>query len=123
VSPLLTSIGFTALTLAVAACAGTAARTAAPADPAAAEVTVVAEDVHFVDPPTRLSAGTFVLAVDNRGEAPHDVTVEGVDDAVVGAVGGQVAAGEVTLEPGTYTVYCSVGNHRGAGMVFDLEVE
>lgn len=120
--PLTVSIGFSLLALGIAACGGTAAPTAAPADAATAEVTVVADDVTFVDPPTTLPPGRFVLAVDNQGDAPHDVTVEGVDGAVVGAMGHEVAAGEVTLEPGTYTVFCSVGGHRDAGMTFEVTV-
>lgn len=115
------SVTFTALVLAVSACSAPA-DTSSPAPVGAADVTVVAEDMRFVDPPTALPAGTSTVAIDNTGDAPHDLTVEGVDGAAVGARGGEAEAGEVTLEPGTYTVFCSVGGHREAGMEFELTV-
>jgi plastocyanin len=121
VRPLTTSAAFTALALAVAACS-TPAETTSPAPVTAADVTVVAEDMRFVDPPTSLPAGTSIVAIDNVGDAPHDLTVEGADGAAVGARGGEAEAGELTLEPGTYTVYCSVSGHREAGMEFELTV-
>jgi plastocyanin len=119
--PSTTSLTWSALALGLAACGG-AAETAAPADAAAADVTVVADDVVYVDPPAELPSGRSVLAIDNVGDAPHDLTVEGVDGATVGAAGGELTAGEVTLEPGTYTVYCSVSGHREAGMEFEVAV-
>lgn len=122
VRPTTASLSFSLLALGLAACAGTAARTAAPADAATADTTVVADDVRFVDPPSHLPVGTSVLALHNRGEASHDVTVEGAEDAVVGASPGELTAGEVTLEPGRYTVFCSVGGHRDAGMEFTVTV-
>jgi plastocyanin len=121
VRPLATSATFSALVLVVAACS-TPADTSSPAPVSAADVTVVAEDMRFVDPPTTLPAGTSIVAIDNAGDAPHDLTVEGVDGAAVGARGGEAEAGELTLEPGTYTVYCSVSGHREAGMEFELTV-
>ena len=111
-----------ALAVGLVGCGGAAAETAAPAEVAAADLTVVAEDVAFVDPPAQLPAGTSVIALDNQGEAPHDITVEGVGDATIGAAGGETVAGEVTLQPGTYTVYCSVPGHRSAGMEFEVTV-
>lgn len=120
--PLTAAATMSVLVLGLAACQGTAAETSAPADAGHADVTIVAEDVRFVDPPEELPAGTSVLAIDNRGSAPHDLTVEGVDGAAVGAAGGELAAGEVTLEPGRYTVFCSVGSHRDQGMAFDVTV-
>jgi plastocyanin len=121
VRPLTASATFTALALAVAACSAPA-DTASPAPVSVADVTVVADDMHFVEPPSTLPAGTTIVAIDNVGDAPHDLTFEGVDGAAVGARGGQAEAGEVTLEPGTYTVYCSVSGHREAGMEFTVTV-
>jgi plastocyanin len=121
VRPLTTSATFTALALAVAAC-GVPADTASPAPVSAADVTVVADDVRFVDPPSTLPAGTSIVAIDNVGDAPHDLTVEGVEGATVGARGGEAEAGELRLDPGTYRVYCSVSGHRDAGMEFTVTV-
>lgn len=117
-----TSLAFAVLTLGIAACGDAAAQTAAPVDVAEADVTVVTDDTVFVDPPNELPAGTSVIAVDNQGRAPHDITVEGIHGATVAADGGETAAGEVALEPGVYTVYCSVSGHRSAGMEFQITV-
>lgn len=113
-----------AAALGLTACQGSAAERgeAAEADFAAADTVVVAEDVAFVDPPTSLAAGTHILGIDNQGEARHDLAIEGDIGLVAVADGGDQAAGEVTLEPGDYTVYCSVPGHRSAGMAFDLTV-
>lgn len=116
-----------ALVLGLAACGGEAAATSAPADPADAALTITAEDVRYVDPPRKLPAGTFVLALDNQGRTPHDVVVadaagDDVPGAVVGADGGETEAGVITLPPGSYTIYCSAGSHRAAGMAFDVTV-
>lgn len=119
--PLTASLTFSALAVAIAAC-GAPADTAVPADPDTAQVRIVADDMHFVDPPDHLPAGTTVVAIDNVGDASHDVTVEGVDGQTVGARGRSVEAGEITLEPGTYTIYCSVGGHRSDGMEFEVTV-
>jgi uncharacterized cupredoxin-like copper-binding protein len=113
------------LALAAAATAGCSSLLAGmqegDADPASADVTIVAEDVAFVDPPTELPAGDLVLAIDNQGSAVHDVTIDG-PGVIASAFGGRKNAGEVTLEPGTYTIYCSVNGHRQAGMEFDVTV-
>lgn len=87
----------------------------------AADAVVVAEDAAFVDPPEALPAGTVVLGLDNRGSDRHDLTIEG-HGAVAEARGGRLAAGEVTLEPGRYTIWCDVSWHRRAGMEFTVDV-
>lgn len=116
-------VGATSVVL--TACGGSSAAPgdATDADFADADATVVAEDVAFVDPPTTLPAGTQVIGLDNQGDARHDIAFEGDIGLVTAAPGGEQAAGEVTLEPGNYVVYCSVSGHRQAGMEFELTVE
>lgn len=112
------------LTLAAVGCGGAdAADQPPPADVADADVVVVAEDVAFVDPPREIATGTVTLALDNRGHAPHDVTFEGPEGTggtVAAADGRSQTTGQVTLDPGTYVVYCSVPGHRQAGMEFEV---
>lgn len=99
-------------------CSGDAA---SEADLATADTVVTAEDMAFVDPPAALPAGTQLLGLDNRDRARHDITVDGIG-TIAKAGGGGSDVGEVTLEPGTYTLYCDVGGHRDAGMEFTVTV-
>ena len=115
------AMALVALALLLGAC------TSAPAsggDAAAlddADVVVVAEDVAYADAPESVPAGELMLGLDNRGHAPHDLTIDG-HGTVVSAGGRDQAVAKVELEPGTYTVWCDVPGHREAGMEFTLEV-
>jgi uncharacterized cupredoxin-like copper-binding protein len=123
------SVLLAALALPLSACAFNAggptqaAGHTAPAEVADADHVIVAGDMFYEDPPTSLSAGTHVLAIDNQGRAPHDLVFDRGVGQVAFAGGGEQAAGEVTLEPGEFVVYCSVSGHRQAGMEFTLTVE
>jgi plastocyanin len=71
------------------------------------------------------AAGTYEFAVTNEGDASHDFVVErdGEDVAATQVLqSGQSETLAVDLEPGTYVLYCSVGNHRGMGMEVTVEV-
>ncbi len=71
-------------------------------------------------PETELEAGTYTIEVTNDGRAGHDLVVAdaGGSDVAATEVLAPGASGtvEVALEPGEYSFYCSVGNHRGMGM-------
>ncbi|MGH2688989.1 MAG: hypothetical protein ACRDKW_09315 [Actinomycetota bacterium] len=113
--------------LAVAAACGGGASGLGPsggdgAAVAGADVTVVAEDVAFVRPPSTMPASEVRVALVNEGWAEHDLTFERPRRTVASARGRDTDVGSVTLEPGTYTVYCSVQGHRQAGMEFTVEV-
>ena len=77
-------------------------------------------------PETELSAGTYTIEATNEGGASHDLVVEGPDGADVAATEilapGASGSVEVTLEPGEYVFYCSVGNHRSMGMEVEVTV-
>lgn len=84
----------------------------------------VAEDIEYSEAPTTAEAGEATIAIDNQGGVPHDVTFEELgDETVVEAAGGETAEDTVSLDPGPYTYYCSVGGHREAGMEGTLEVQ
>jgi plastocyanin len=92
---------------------------AAPAD----EVELVATDFAFE--PSSLTvdaAGEHTLTLVNEGELPHALAFDDLDAATGNVDPG--ASGEVTveLEPGSYTIYCPVGNHRDQGMEGTLVV-
>jgi plastocyanin len=70
-----------------------------------------AVNLSFEDSPQTIPAGEVTIALDNRGNLPHDVTIEGVG-TVVEAGGGEQAWETVTLEPGEYYYYCDVPGHE-----------
>ena len=86
--------------------------------------TFVAVDIDFASAPETLPAGGTTITLENQGVAVHNVTIEGYngDEPVVVAAGGETAEGELDLEAGTYTYYCSVPGHR-PGMEGELTVE
>ena len=73
-----------------------------------------------------LAAGSYAIEVANDGDAVHDLIVEDADGKKVAGTPtispGQSGTLEVTLEPGEYVFYCSVGNHRGMGMELPVTV-
>jgi plastocyanin len=74
-----------------------------------------------------LAPGKYTFDVTNAGKIPHDLAIEG------GKIAGPsktptIAAGKtamltVSLEKGSYTLYCSVPGHRALGMVAKLAVQ
>lgn len=74
---------------------------------------------------TTLSPGTYTFVLTNDGQAPHALEVEGEG---IHEESDQIEPGEtteltVTLEPGTYELYCPVGNHQDQGMTVEITVE
>lgn len=67
-------------------------------------------DIGYDDPPASVPAGEVTIAIDNTGNLPHDVTVDG--EFQVEADGGQQDWDTVTLDPGEYYYYCSVPGHE-----------
>jgi plastocyanin len=63
-------------------------------------------------------AGTVTIELVDDGSTPHTLLIEKVSGFSKLAVNskGSKARGSATLEPGTYTIYCDVAGHRGAGM-------
>lgn len=81
----------------------------------------VAVDIDFSQEPSGpVEAGEHVIAIDNQGNLPHNVTF--VDEGIrVDADAAGQAATTVTLEPGTYEYICDVPGHA-ATMSGTLEV-
>jgi plastocyanin len=70
------------------------------------------------------SSGSVTIKLVNQSDIPHAVEVEGngveeESDTVTGAD----TELTVDLEPGEYTYYCPVGDHRAQGMEGTLTVE
>jgi plastocyanin len=69
-------------------------------------------------------AGGITIELVNDGIQPHTLVIEKVPSfkKLVVNKKGETVRGTVTLQPGTYVVYCDVAGHRGAGMEADLVV-
>jgi len=64
-----------------------------------------------------------VLKVTNKGAAPHVLAVEGTDLATPELQPNATAGLKVdSLQPGNYTLFCSIPGHKAAGMTGELHV-
>jgi uncharacterized cupredoxin-like copper-binding protein len=93
-----------------------------PAEGAAVEV-VLTE--FAIDMPTSVPAGTVSFDIANSGTMAHNFEVEGegVEESLDEDLDpNQAETLTVELAPGTYTVYCPIGDHREQGMEVELEV-
>jgi uncharacterized cupredoxin-like copper-binding protein len=91
--------------------------------PAGETVRFVAVDIDYSEAPTEVAAGEVTFELVNEGALEHNVVLEEPGDVlVVEAMGGETATGDVSLEAGSYTYYCSIPGHREAGMEGTFEV-
>ena len=70
------------------------------------------------------AAGSVTIQLVNESSVPHAVEVEGngVEEESETVTGAETEL-SVDLEPGTYTFYCPVGQHRQNGMEGTLTVQ
>lgn len=70
------------------------------------------------------AAGAVTIEFTNDASVPHNVTIEGngIEEVATETVTGDSSSLTADLPAGTYDFYCSVGNHRGAGMEGTLAV-
>ena len=70
------------------------------------------------------AAGSVVIELVDDGSQPHTLLIEKVNSFKKLSVTkkGDTDRGTATLEPGTYTIYCDVVGHRGAGMEAKLVI-
>jgi plastocyanin len=104
--------------------AGRTSTDAAPAgeSPPPAQVRVVAEDFAYAPHRIEVASGEE-LSMQNRGYAFHDLKVEGEQGLLIPKVAsGATTVARVDLQPGTYTIYCTVDDHRKQGMEATLVI-
>ncbi|WP_017597677.1 cupredoxin domain-containing protein [Nocardiopsis lucentensis] len=103
----------------------TGAEDTAQEEDAVETIAVTAQEMSFDGIPETLPAGTIRIDFENVGQARHDLVVEELGDEQVIPVidAGASQSATVTLDPGTYTFYCSVGGHRAMGMEATVTVE
>jgi plastocyanin len=93
---------------------------------AAQSLTATEGDFTISLDPTALAPGAYAIQVVNDGNATHDLAIEQDGTKLAGSdkIGpGRSTTLEVTLEPGTYVFYCSIGNHRAMGMEQTVTVQ
>jgi hypothetical protein len=102
---------------------------ATPAAAGSAEPTIVDVTVSefAIDMPTEIAAGPLRFAINNTGNAPHSFVIEG--EGIRKRLANNVPPGgssvlNADLAPGTYTIFCPVGEgaHRANGMELELTV-
>jgi plastocyanin len=106
-----------------------ATETSAAGSPSAAAeaeaITATEADFTITLDEDTLAAGDYEITVVNNGRATHDLIVEQDGNDIAGTDGiapGGSATFTVTLDPGEYVFYCSVGNHRAMGMELTVQV-
>ena len=100
--------------------------TTGAADQAEAQTVTATEAEMYIELSSEdFTAGSYTFEVVNEGSATHDFVVErdGADVAATERLDpGGTTTLTVDLEPGEYVFYCSVGNHRAAGMEVTVTV-
>jgi uncharacterized cupredoxin-like copper-binding protein len=112
-------------TLAIAAC--TVSTTPDDGEtPAPGDTSVDVQLSEFaVEMPDSIAAGTVSFQITNVGEMEHSFAIEGgdVSDELVEPIApGESFTYTMQLPPGTYTVWCPIGDHREQGMETTIEV-
>jgi plastocyanin len=104
-----------ALTVVLAACSTTSAAPQSSVTPSEADVTVVAQDMKFVQAEVKVKAdAAFSLLLDNKDGMPHNVAIYTDSTAKTPVyVGEMVTNGQLVydipaLKPGTYFFKCDL---------------
>lgn len=74
---------------------------------------------------TKFTAGTYTFVAKNTGNAPHALEIDGPgvsDRKTTTNSGGASSAVTVTLQRGSYELYCPVDSHKGKGMDLHIAV-
>ena len=69
--------------------------------------------------------GTYVFRAVNAGNAVHSLEIEGqgIEEETPNIQAGESSELKVNLDPGTYKLYCPIGNHEERGMVGTVTVQ
>ncbi|GGN72733.1 cupredoxin domain-containing protein [Nocardia rhizosphaerihabitans] len=87
-------------------------------------ITVIETEYSITVSRPNVRAGTYTLDVRNDGRTRHDLVIAGpgVDSRTPVLEGGASAELKVTLQAGTYALWCSVGKHHSIGMRSSISV-
>jgi plastocyanin len=78
----------------------------------------------FTETELTATAGQVTIEFSNTSDTPHAVEIEGngIEEETETVTAADAPPLTVDLQPGTYTFYCPVGNHRADGMEGTLTV-
>jgi uncharacterized cupredoxin-like copper-binding protein len=99
--------------------------TGSPSPSNGTEVTAVEKEFSITLTPDTFSPGTYTFKAENQGNFPHNLTIEGpgVDSEATPTMDpGDSAELTVTLQKGSYEVWCSVDSHKEEGMDLTIDV-
>jgi uncharacterized cupredoxin-like copper-binding protein len=132
VNPTITVLGIgAAASIAVAGCSsskGGGHPSSGPATGASASgtaVQVTEKEFSISASRTSFTAGSYTFQANNAGSVSHNLTVEGpgVEDKATSTLNpggsGQLT---VTLQKGSYQLYCSIDGHKDQGMHLTIQV-
>lgn len=88
-------------------------------------VSVVEKEFSISLTPGTLTAGTYSFTVHNEGSFAHNLNIQGPgvsQQASATVAPGQSAVLTVTLQKGSYELWCSVDSHKDRGMDLALSV-
>jgi uncharacterized cupredoxin-like copper-binding protein len=98
---------------------------AATSNGSATEVTVTETEFKLALSQDTFKAGDYVFTYKNAGKFPHNIALNGpgVNNEVTPPVtGGNSGELKVTLQPGTYELWCAVPTHKEKGMDTNITV-
>jgi uncharacterized cupredoxin-like copper-binding protein len=104
------------------------ATTGAASSAAAVKVTVDETEFKITLSQTTFSPGTYQFAVTDSGKFPHNFIINGpgVNNVKIPSgnplSSGQSDSGTVTLQKGSYEIYCGVPTHKDKGMDMTIQV-
>ncbi len=90
--------------------------------------TIEVQETEFSLDPSEITLeepGTYVFRAVNSGNAVHALEIEGegIEEETEEIEPGESTELEVNLDPGTYKLYCPVGNHEERGMTGTVTVQ
>jgi len=93
--------------------------------PAKPDIVIEAFDIGFKEHEFKIGPGKAVIQEKNEGATAHTLVIDGVTSGRKLSVpqGGATDQASFDLQPGTYTYYCDIPGHRGAGMEGKLIVD
>jgi FtsP/CotA-like multicopper oxidase with cupredoxin domain len=90
----------------------------------APEVAHVGLSEFKIDPGTVTVAQGGTLHVENDGNVPHNLTIQGTDKKTADIkAGDSVELSVAGLSAGTYTIFCAIPGHKQSGMQGTLKIE
>jgi plastocyanin len=104
----------------------TAGASTATGSPPAAGTAVTATETEYMIAlsTTTFTAGTYTVTVHNQGKQPHNLNVKG--PGIAGQTSPTVSPGSaqltVTMQTGSYELWCSVDGHKDLGMDVTIRV-